>query len=446
MKASTMIKKNLHWALILGGVGVLGAGLGILPHDAEATRAPALNATAASNELPAAASFDSIDVSVDKALPAIAEAEPEILGEWHEATVKSGDSLSRIFNRHGLSAQELYRVTSDKTSATYLKKIFPGDTIKLRIDEDRLTELVYAYEINQSLHIVRKDDAFHAELIEIPLETRITHASATINDSLFLSAQAAGISDATTMELAGIFGWDVDFALDIRQGDSFSALYEEIYLNGEKIRDGKIIAAEFINQGESYKAVRYTSPDNRTDYYTPDGKSMRKAFLRTPVSFSRISSRFDLRRKHPVLNRIRAHKGVDYAAATGTPIKATGDGKIVHRGVKGGYGHTVIIQHGNTYSTLYAHMSSYKRGLKVGSRVKQGQVVGFVGSSGLATGPHLHYELRVNGVHRNPLTVKLPSAEPLPKKFMADFQQHSQQLLAQIDTMKPTSLALADTQ
>ncbi len=446
-KASMAVKKHLHWLLILGGVSVLGTVMGVLPHNAEATRAPEINAELPLPEV-AAQAPTAIAPATTETVAAIApEPKPEPPGVWHEATVMQGDSLSRIFSRSGLSAQELHRVTSDKTSADYLKKIFPGETIKLRVDEDQLAELVYDYEINKSLHIVRSETGeLRSELIEIPLETRITHATATINDSLFLSAQSVGMSDAVTMELSNIFGWDIDFALDIRQGDSFTAIYEEVYLHGEKVRDGNIVAAEFINQGETYKAIRYTSPDNRTDYYTPEGDSMRKAFLRTPVAFSRISSRFDLRRKHPVLNRIRAHKGVDYAAPTGTPIKATGDGKIVHRGDKGGYGKTIVIQHGNTYSTLYAHMSSYKSGLKVGSRVKQGQTIGFVGSSGLATGPHLHYELQVNGVHRNPLTVKLPNAEPLPKQYMDDFKQHSKQLLAQIDTMKRTSLALADTQ
>jgi murein DD-endopeptidase MepM/ murein hydrolase activator NlpD len=244
-----------------------------------------------------------------------------------------------------------------------------------------------------------------------------------------------------TMELAGIFGWDIDFALDIRKGDQFTVLYEELYLDGERIGNGDILAAEFINQGRRYQAVRYTDAGGKTDFYSLDGKSMRKAFLRTPVEFSRISSGFSLGRKHPILNKIRAHKGVDYAAATGTPIKATSNGKIVHRGKKGGYGNTIIIQHGTKYSTLYAHMSKFRGGLKTGSHVKQGQVIGYIGSSGLATGPHLHYEFRVDGVHRDPLKVKLPGSEPLDSKYLADFSRKAESLLAQLDLVRNVQVA-----
>ena len=232
----------------------------------------------------------------------------------------------------------------------------------------------------------------------------MVHAHGVIESSLFMAAAEAGISENIIMELAGIFGWDVDFVLDIRKGDRFSMTYEELFRNGEKIANGDILAAEFINDGKSYKAVRYVNPQtNRAEYFSPDGRSMRKAFLRSPVDFRRISSGFSLTRRHPVLNKIRAHRGVDYAAATGTPIRAAGDGKIVHRANKGGYGRTVIIQHGSKYSTLYAHMSNYKRGHRVGSKVKQGEVIGFVGASGLATGPHLHYEIRVGGEPINPM-------------------------------------------
>jgi murein DD-endopeptidase MepM/ murein hydrolase activator NlpD len=272
-------------------------------------------------------------------------------------------------------------------------------------------------------------------------ERRISNASGTINSSLFVAAQKAGLPDNLTMELANIFGWDIDFALDIREGDKFTILYEELYLDGEKVENGDILAAEFINSGKIFQAIRYTDQGGNTDYYSPDGKSMRKQFLRTPVEFSRISSGFSLGRKHPVLNRIRAHKGVDYAASTGTPIKATANGKIIHRGSKGGYGNAIIIQHGTQYSTLYAHMSRYKGGLRKGSRVKQGQIIGYVGSSGLATGPHLHYEFRVNGVHRDPLRVKLPGAPPLDKKYMADFKVKASNMIARLDRVRSVQVA-----
>jgi murein DD-endopeptidase MepM/ murein hydrolase activator NlpD len=215
-----------------------------------------------------------------------------------------------------------------------------------------------------------------------------------------------------------------------------------MFLGDKKIRDGRIIAAEFINKGKTHQAILYNSPKGDSNYFTPEGYSMRKAFIRSPVDFRRISSRFQRERWHPVLGKKRPHKGVDYAAASGTPIKAAGDGKISFRGRKGGYGRTIILRHGSNITTLYAHMSSYKRGLSKGSRVKQGQVIGYVGKSGLATGPHLHYEFRVNGSHRNPLTVKLPQADPLPKRYRAEFKQAAQPLLAQLQLYKDSQLAL----
>ena len=238
-----------------------------------------------------------------------------------------------------------------------------------------------------------------------------------------------------------MFGWDVDFALDIRKGDSFSLLFEQHYLDGEKLRDGKILAAEFTNQGNKYRAILFTDPEGNSQYYSEDGKSMRKAFLRSPVDFRRISSTFQRERFHPVLGKKRPHRGVDYAAASGTPIKAAGDGKVIFRGVKGGYGNTVVLQHGSNITTLYAHMSRFRKGVTSGSRVKQGQTIGYVGKSGLATGPHLHYEFRINGVHRNPLTVKLPDAAPIQAKYKAEFMEQSRQLLAQLDLFKRVQVA-----
>ncbi len=437
---SHMIHRHLHWLLVLGGTAILGIAIGVLPDDAEATRAPETSVLAPTNE----GKTSAMELPVRTATPAQSPPAPaEPPGEWRTATVKSGDSLSLLFARNDLSPQELYKVTQNEVAAKRLKRLYPGDEIKLRIDADRLTELSYEFDLGRSLHMLRDEDGFQAEIIQRPLEHRTAQATGVINDSLFLSAQAAGLSDKLTMELAGIFGWDIDFALDIRKGDKFAVIYEEVFLDGEKVRDGDIIAATFVNRDTPFQAIRYTDVSGHTDYYSPDGRRMRKAFLRTPVEFSRISSGFSLGRKHPILNTIRAHKGVDYAAPRGTPVKATGDGKIIHRGRKGGYGSTVIIQHGSSYSTLYAHLSNYARGFRTGARVKQGQIIGYVGSSGLATGPHLHYEFRINGVHRNPLTVKLPDVQPLPRQYMAGFQSHATPLLASLDLLGQTNVALA---
>ena len=361
---------------------------------------------------------------------------------WQEVTVKRGDSLAGIFSRLGLSPQQLHEMMEQGGAINNLKKIYPGQVLRILTSaEHGLEKLLYPIDKLSTLEISRNGDGFDVSTAHQTPERRVVNASGVIDSSLFLAAGKAGMSDSMTMELANIFGWDIDFALDIRKGDQFTVLYEELYLDGEFAGNGNILAAEFNNNGKRFQAVRYTDAGGKTDYYSLDGKSMRKAFLRTPVEFSRISSRFSTARKHPVLNKIRAHKGVDYAAARGTPIRSTGNGKIVHRGRKGGYGNTVVIKHGTKYSTLYAHMSKYKKGLKVGSRVKQGDIIGYIGSSGLATGPHLHYEFRVNGVHRDPLRVKLPGAEPLQKKYLEDFNMKAEGLMAQLELVRSVQLA-----
>ena len=362
---------------------------------------------------------------------------------WKTVTVKKGDSLAKIFIREKLDPLQLHSVLKSGPAAKQLTRIYPGQTLKLLTSADQgLLELKYDMDALNTIQVKRTADKFETQLIVKVPERRTTSTAGVIENSLFMSAQKAGLPEKITMELANIFGWDIDFALDIRSGDEFAVVYEELFLNGEMIGPGHIIAAEFRNRGKTHQALRFANSKGDVDYYAPDGRSLRKAFIRTPVSFSRISSRFSLGRKHPVLNRIRAHKGVDYAAPRGTPIKATGNGKIVFRGRKGGYGKTVVIKHGRKYSTLYAHMSRYQRGLKTGSRVRQGQIIGYIGSTGLATGPHLHYEFRINGRHRNPLTVKLPSASPLPKKYRDDFKQITESSLALLQLAKHESIAL----
>ncbi|MBE9567916.1 MAG: peptidoglycan DD-metalloendopeptidase family protein [Proteobacteria bacterium] len=368
--------------------------------------------------------------------------------EWREFTVKSGDNLARLFKRAKLEAVQLDELMKSGDSVKTLTKIFPKDTIRILSDKDGVLQaLRYDIDHKSYLMVEREHGELVAKTYNHQLETREAHAEGVITSSLYLAAQEAGISQNIIMELASVFGWDIDFVLDIRKGDSFTVLYEEIYRNGEKISDGDILAAEFINDGKAYRAVRYTNPQtNSSEFYTPDGKSMRKAFLRTPVNFSRISSRFTVSRYHPVLHKFRSHKGVDYAAKRGTPIYAAGDGKVIFKGKKGGYGKVMIIQHGSKYTTLYAHLKTYNRKLRNGSKVKQGQTIAYVGSSGLATGPHLHYEFRVNGVHRNPLTVKLPVSNPVPKRYMADFELSTDPVFAQLDLLaRNQQVALADT-
>ncbi|WP_428610390.1 peptidoglycan DD-metalloendopeptidase family protein [Sedimenticola sp.] len=363
-------------------------------------------------------------------------------GTWQEEKVKRGDSLAAIFSRLKLSPNLLHRIVHSSKEAKSLANIRPGEVIKVRLDQQReLLELVHKQSEIRSLQILPSEDSFTANIKDRSLEKRVASASGTITNSLYTSAQRAGLSDSLTMELANIFGWDIDFALEIRAGDQFSLIYEEEYLDGKKYRNGPILAAEFVNQGKVFRAIRFEDDEGYSSYYSPEGESMRKAFLRAPVDFRRISSRFTKARYHPVLGKKRPHRGVDYAAAIGTPVKASGDGRIIFRGTKGGYGRTVMIRHGSQYTTLYAHLSKFRGGVNTGSRVRQGQVIGYVGKSGLATGPHLHYEFRVNGVHRNPLTIKLPAAEPLAKNYRAKFTEISSHLLAELDLIAKTMVA-----
>lgn len=361
---------------------------------------------------------------------------------WQEVQVSNGDTLSQIFTRLELDSQQMYAVlASDKQTKQALTRLLPGETLLFDVRNGQLQKLQYQPSPTQILHVEKGASDFQSWIEELPVETLISHASGTIDSSLYVAGQQAGLTDNLLMQLVGIFGWDIDFALDIRAGDAFTVVYEERFVNGKKLGDGAVLAAEFINQGRSFRAVRFQEEDGSSHYYTPEGGSMRKAFLRTPVEFSRISSRFG-GRVHPVKQTFRMHKGVDYAAPTGTPVKSTGEGKIAFRGVKGGYGNVIILQHGGKYSTLYGHLSRFKSGLGVGSRVKQGQVIGYVGSTGLATGPHLHYEFRVNGAHTNPLTVKLPHASPIPEQLKARFLEQTAPLLAQLDVLKGTQVAL----
>lgn len=375
-------------------------------------------------------------------------AEPQIVQPqltWREHKIASGDSLARIFAKQGLEAALLHRIVNSSKAAKSLAKIRPGQTLRFQFDDnDELTRLELHRNRVESLRIAISDDAINVEEISKALDTQIATTSGIIESSLFIDGQKAGLSDTKIMELAEIFGWDIDFALEIRAGDQFRMVYEEQYLDGEKLRDGPILAAEFTNRGKTFRAIRYEDSKGEVGYFDDEGNSKRRAFIRTPIKFARISSRFNPKRWHPVLKRWRSHKGVDYAAPTGTPIKASGDGKVIFRGTKGGYGRTVILQHAGKYTTLYAHMSKYSGRAKVGKRVKQGQVIGYVGTSGLSTGPHLHYEFRVNGVHKDPLKVKLPKSLSLPKSELAAFSKATTPLLAKLESIPADTLVASN--
>ena len=358
--------------------------------------------------------------------------------------VRSGDSLDQLFRRNKLSINDLHKITGLSLAKQHLRVIRPGDMIEVWHKGASIVALHREIDLYESLAVTRVDDAFIAETYKNSIETRIVEKSGTIKDSLFLSASDAGIPNNVIMNMTGMFAWDVDFILDVRSGDQFVVVYEELWRDGKYIKNGDILAAEFATQGKSHRAFIYEGPDGKESYYTADGRSVRKAFLRAPLAFSRVSSNFNPNRRHPVLNTLRAHKGVDYAASRGTPIKAAGDGKVIFRGTKGGYGNTIILSHGGNISTLYAHMQKFDKKAKNGSRVTQGQVIGYVGTTGLSTGPHLHYEYRKNGVHQNPRTVELPQAKPLDPAFKADFERSIAGLTLRLNSQRQLLASLSE--
>tara|TARA_R110002072_G_scaffold98034_1_gene215843 strand:+ start:3635 stop:4945 length:1311 start_codon:yes stop_codon:yes gene_type:complete len=378
----------------------------------------------------------SIKQSEIVAEPATA-AEPE--QPWQEFKIRSGDSLASIFDKAGLSPRELHDVISLGPSTSVLGKIMPGQAIKIRKDKiGRLKDLAYEATRLKTLHVSRGENGFESQWELLEPEVILNYKTATItkdNPSLYHAGKDAGLSDNLIMKLAYVFQWDISFALDLRQGDNFTVLFEDVYVEGEKIRQGDILAAKFSNYGKTYTAVRYADESGRSDYFTPEGRSLRKAFLRDPVHFSHVSSSFNLRRLHPIHKKVMPHRGIDYAANRGTPVLASGDGKVSIARQNSASGRYVVIQHGEQYTTKYLHLSAFAKGIRAGSSVKQGQTIGYVGATGWATAPHLHYEFLVDGVHRNPRTVKLPKADPIRANNLQVFKQATATLIAQLDSI-----------
>ncbi|MCI0996410.1 peptidoglycan DD-metalloendopeptidase family protein [Pseudomonas corrugata] len=405
----------------------------------------AAEAVQATNE-PAASPFAQIDDSADDTTEA-AQAQPPAVEEkkepgHREVIVAKGDTLSTLFEKVGLPAASVHEVLASDKQAKQFTQLKHGQKLEFELNpEGQLTNLHTKLSDLESITLTKNDKGYVFNRVTAKPTVRSAYVHGVINSSLSQSAARAGLSHSLTMDMASVFGYDIDFAQDIRQGDEFDVIYEQKVVNGKSVGNGPILSARFTNRGKTYTAVRYTNKQGNSSYYTADGNSMRKAFIRTPVDFARISSKFSAGRKHPILNKIRAHKGVDYAAPRGTPIKAAGDGKVLLAGRRGGYGNTVIIQHGNTYRTLYGHMQGFAKGVTTGSTVKQGQVIGYIGTTGLSTGPHLHYEFQVNGVHVDPLGQKLPMADPIAKSERARFLAQSQPLMARMDQEKATLLA-----
>ena len=352
--------------------------------------------------------------------------------------VHPNDTLDAIFRRLKLNLADLASLRALPGLKAHLDSLHPGESLHfLQREDGALVGLERRLNEEQTLKVSRDASGLKADVLQDPLASKPRVLKGVINSSLFEAVEAAGGHDQTAVALADIFGWDIDFVLDIQPGDSFVVSYQELYQDGAYVKDGPILAASFTNAGRKYKAVRYVDADGSAHYYTPDGRSMHKAFLRAPLEFTRVSSGFNLARKHPILNLIRAHKGVDYAAPIGTPVRAAGDGRITYAGLKGGYGNVVEIDHSRSITTVYGHLSRFAKGTRVGQHVTQGTVIAYVGMTGLATGPHLHYEYRVNGVFKNPQTVSLPDAQPIDASLRADFEARTAPLLASLEVSAP---------
>jgi murein DD-endopeptidase MepM/ murein hydrolase activator NlpD len=417
------------WSLLHGGISVAPTA-----DPGAAARNPA-GAAAGSGSTPmstvdrAAAAASPLQLASG---PTLADAQAAF--STIDVIVTRNDTLDRIFRRLKLNLTDLASLRGLPHLRSALDSLRPGESLHFTHRDGQLFGLEWRLNESQTLKVSRDGDALKADVVQNSLDLHPRTVRGVIDTSLFEAVEAAGAHDQTAVALADIFGWDVDFVLDVRPGDTFVVTYQEIWRDGSYVKDGAIEAAEFVNQGHEYRAVRYTDADGGTHYYTPEGKSLHKAFLRAPVEFTRVSSRFNSARHHPILNLIRAHKGVDYAAPIGTPVRAAGDGRIRFAGLKGGYGNLVEIEHSSSIVTVYGHLSRFARGMHAGTHVNQGAVIAYVGMTGLATGPHLHYEYRVNGVFKNPQTVVLPGAAPIDARWRADFLAHSAPLLSGLDT------------
>lgn len=361
---------------------------------------------------------------------------------WREETIRRGDTLASVLARLQVSESSLHAYLRQSKDAKPLFQLAPGRGLQaLTTESGSLITLRYRTGTGKELLVARSEEAYSAKSQAVDPELQLVMKSATISGSLFTAMDDSDVPDAIANQLLKIFSGDIDFHKDTRRGDRFAVVYEAHYLNGALVRTGRLLAAEFVSRGKSYQAVWFEGEPGKGAYFTPEGKSVRKSYLRTPIEFSRISSGFSEARLHPVLQTMRAHKGVDYAAPMGTRVLASSDGTVEFVGQQSGYGNVVIIEHRDNVSTLYAHLAGYEAGLQKGQRVEQGEVIGYVGMTGLATGPHLHYEFRVNGEHQDPLDGSIPQGLPLTPQLRAAFEEKAQPLAERLALLRVTNLA-----
>jgi murein DD-endopeptidase MepM/ murein hydrolase activator NlpD len=352
--------------------------------------------------------------------------------------IKPRETLYDIFKRHSLDVRDLFLMKEASASVHRLRNISANRPYKLMVDEkNQVHSFDYSINDDLSLNIIRNEGGFTAEKVAIEYERRTNHLAGTVKDNLISSIGQERLPLA--LSLSDIFAWDIDFNTDMRNGDTFKVVVEELCRDNEFKRYGDIIAAEFVNNGKTYRAYRFEH-NGKAGYYDDEGNALKRAFLKAPLSFRRISSGFSKGRFHPVLKRYRPHHGIDYAAPAGTPVSTVGDGTVAFSGYKGDYGKLVIIRHPNGYKTYYGHLSRIGKGIAPGAKVRQGDIIGYVGSTGLATGPHLHYEMRVNGSPFNPLRLKVPGGEPIPKGLMAEFEKARDQMSETLASIMPSTI------
>lgn len=381
----------------------------------------------------------------DITLPVVSPVASSATSFWRNERIQRGDTVAELLRRLNVEDAAASDYLRNNKAADGLRRLAVGKEVQAETDANgALLALRYLGSDSNQVVIEKSGDSFKSRTLPAQTEKRIQIRTGEIETNLFAATDEAGLPDPAANQLADIFGGDVDFHRDLRKGDKFTVIYEMNYINGEPVRTGRILSAEFINHGHAFRAAYFQTDENSGGYYSPDGKSMRKAFLRSPLEFSRVSSGFSLSRFHPILNKWRAHKGVDYAAPMGSKVKVTSDGVVAFVGQQHGYGNVVIVEHQGRFSTVYGHLSRFAGGLHKGQHVSQGQVIAYVGMTGLATGPHLHYEFRIGGIQRDPLKVALPDGRPISDAQKTVFQQATQQLFGQLDLFHNTRIARLD--
>jgi len=427
-KPLALTKRKLRWLILLSSFPLFGmmAAFGIAPDTSV-------------EDLPVQ------QIVLSLSLPEIHPSPNSDMAFWRQERIQRGDTIASLLSRLEVNNRDIISFLRDARDVKTMHQLVPGKVV--HVQTNALGELLWLRYFpggNEQLTMEKSAGAFKVSEQPAQLETQVQMKSGVINSSLFAAVDSAGVPESIALQIVDILASDVDFHRDLRKGDRFTVVYDSLYSNGEPARPGRVLAVEFVNQGTPHRALYFQAENGESGYYAPDGKNLRKAFLRSPLEFSRISSGFSSARFHPILKTWRAHSGIEYVAPTGTRVKAAADGVVAFAGWQGGYGNVVILQHHGMYSTVYGHLSAFAKGLHKGQRVSQGDVVGHVGATGMATGPHLHYEFRLNGVQRDPLKVAMPAANPVSTRHMPAFYEHAKPLMARLDMLRGTSLAFLD--